>query len=142
VGEQRLGVYAAPDYLRRRGRPRKPADIAAHDCVAFQMLSTRRIRPWGFLLRGKRIALQAPAARVVDDGEGLVSAACAGLGLVQVPDIMAEAALRRGALEEVLRGYRLPPEPISVVFAPQRQMPVRLRLFVDALLEHRGPVTP
>jgi DNA-binding transcriptional LysR family regulator len=137
VAEQRIGVYASPAYLRRRGTPRKPADLAAHDCVAFRMLSTRRIRPWGFAFRGKRIVVQPSPARVVDHGEALVSAACAGLGLVQVPDLMANDAVRAGALAEVLTDYRLPAEAISVVFPPQRHMPVRLRVFIDALLEHQ-----
>ncbi len=135
VGEQRIGVYASPEYLRRRGRPRKPAEIAAHDCVAFQMLTTRRIRPWGFQVQGKRIALQPSASRVVDDGEGLISAALAGLGLVQVPDLMAEDAIKAGLLQEVLVAHRLPAEPISVVFPTHQHLPVRLRVFIDALLE-------
>lgn len=134
VDEQSIGVYASPDYLRRRGRPRHPSDIAAHDCVVFQMLSTRRIRPWAFQGKGRRLTITPPAARVVDDGEGLVCASCAGLGLIQAPDIIAQDALRAGALEEVLKSYRLRPEPISVVFPTQRHMPMRLRVFVDALL--------
>ena len=40
-------------------------------------------------------------------------------------------------LEEVLTNYRLRPEPISVVFPTQRHMPMRLRVFIDALLERR-----
>jgi DNA-binding transcriptional LysR family regulator len=143
VDEQGLGVYASPDYLRRRARPGKPSDISAHDCVVFQMLTTRRLRPWAFQQKGRRITVTPPATRMIDDGEGLVSAACAGLGLVQVPDLMAEDAVRAGLLEEVLRNCRLQPEPISVVFPTQRHMPMRLRVFIDALLERharpRGP---
>lgn len=137
VDEQRIGVYASPEYLERAGRPRKPSDVTMHDCVMFQMLTTRRIRPWAFQVKGRRVSVQPAAVRIVDDGEGLVSAACAGLGLVQVPEIMAEDALRAGRLEEVLPGYRLPAEPISVVFPTQRHMPMRLRVFVDALLQRR-----
>jgi LysR family transcriptional regulator, regulator for bpeEF and oprC len=137
VDEQRIGVYASPDYLRRKGRPRNPADIATHDCVVFQMLTTRRLRPWTFQAKGRRMAVQPAPARMVDDGEGLVSAACAGLGLVQVPDIMAEDAVQAGLLEEVLTSYRLRPEPISVVFPTQRHMPMRLRVFIDTLVERR-----
>jgi DNA-binding transcriptional LysR family regulator len=137
VDEQRIGVYASPEYLARRGRPRKPSDVAAHDCVAFQMLTTRRIRPWAFQVKGRRTIVQPTPARVVDDGEGLVSAACGGLGLVQVPELMAEDAVRAGLLEEVLASYCLRPEPISIVFPTQRHMPIRLRVFIDALLERR-----
>jgi DNA-binding transcriptional LysR family regulator len=138
VDEQSIGVYASPDYLRRRGRPRNPSDIAGHDCVVFQMLSTRRIRPWAFQVKGRRVTVAPPAARIVDDGEGLVCAAGAGLGLIQAPDIIAEDAVQAGALEEVLKSNRLRPEPISVVFPTQRHMPMRLRVFVDALLERRA----
>ncbi len=69
----------------------------------------------------------------MNEGEGLVSAACAGLGLVQVPAFMAADAVKSGALEEVLAAYRPKPTPISVVFPTNRHIPPRLRAFIDAL---------
>lgn len=62
-----------------------------------------------------------------------MSAACAGLGFVQVPDYMADDAVRSGGLEEVLRGFRPEPTPISIVFPSNRQVPLRLRLLIDRL---------
>jgi DNA-binding transcriptional LysR family regulator len=35
LGELRLGLFAAKSYLERRGMPRKPADLLAHDVVGF-----------------------------------------------------------------------------------------------------------
>lgn len=70
---------------------------------------------------------------MINDGEGLVSAAAAGLGLVQVPDYMAADALEAGTLQEVLREFRPGPMPISIVFPTARHMPARLRALVDAL---------
>lgn len=134
IGAQQLAVYAAPDYLARKGRPRKPADLAAHDCAVFQMPTSGRYRPWEFVVKRKPVALHPAPRHVVNDGEGLVSAACAGLGLVQVPDYMAQEALAAGALEEVLAGYRARPTPISVVFPSSRHMPPRLRAFIDAVI--------
>jgi LysR family transcriptional regulator for bpeEF and oprC len=133
IGTQQLAVYGAPEYFARKGRPRKPADLEAHDCVLFQMPTSGRYRPWEFLLRRKPLVLHPPPLHVVNEGEGLVSAACAGLGLVQLPDIIAEQAVEAGALEEVLPGYRPKPMPISVVFPTSRHMPERLRAFIDAL---------
>lgn len=143
IGEQQLAIYGSPDYLRRKGRPRRPADVRAHDCIVFQLPTTGRERPWEFQERGKRIALRLSAAHVVNDGEGLVSAACAGLGLTQVPDLIANDAVKAGLLEEVLAPYRPPPMPISVVFATHRYMPLRLRVFIDALSaqDAEGPTT-
>jgi DNA-binding transcriptional LysR family regulator len=133
IGEQQLLVCGAPEYLRRKGRPRKPQDLKAHDCILFQMPTSGRYRAWEFTVGRRPVALHPAARHVLNEGEGMVSAACAGLGLVQVPHYMAEEALREGALEEVLERYRPKPTPISVVFPTSRHMPPRLRAFIDAL---------
>lgn len=133
IGQQQLAVYGAPEYLGRKGRPHKPQDLKAHDCLVFQMPSSGRYRPWEFLFKRKPIVLQPAPRHVLNEGEGLVSAACAGLGLVQVPHYMAEDALKSGALEEVLVPYRPKPTPIFVVFPTHRHMPPRVRAFIDAL---------
>lgn len=133
IGQQQLAVYGAPGYLARRGRPRRPADLEAHDCVVFQMPTSGRYRQWEFVVRRRPMAVHPAPAHVVNDGEGLVSAACAGLGLVQIPDLIAEDAVKAGRLEEVLAACRPRPMPISVVFASSRHMPVRLRAFIDEL---------
>lgn len=133
IGQQQLAVYGAPDYLRRRGRPRKPHDLKAHDCLVFQMPSSGRYRPWEFMVKRRPVALHPTPRHVLNEGEGLVSAARAGLGLVQVPDVIAEEAVKAGALQEVLAAYRPKPMPISVVFPTSRHMAPRLRAFIDAL---------
>lgn len=56
-----------------------------------------------------------------------------GSALPGKPDVIAEDAVRAGALEEVLAAYRPKPMPISVVFPTSRHMPPRLRVFIDAL---------
>ena len=133
IDQQQLAVYAAPAYLERRGRPGRPQDLHSHDCVVFQMPSSGRYRPWEFIVNRKPLALQPAPRHVVNEGEGLVAAACAGLGVIQVPDLIADEAVRAGALHELLPAYRPRPMPISVVFASSRHVPPRLRAFIDAL---------
>jgi DNA-binding transcriptional LysR family regulator len=135
IGEQQLVVCGAPAYLKRKGRPRKPQDLRAHDCLAFQMPTSGRYRAWDFMARRRSLTLHPPARHAVNDGEGLVRAACEGLGLIQVPHYIADDAVRAGELEEVLAAYRPRPTPISVVFPTSRLMPPRLRVFIDALAE-------
>jgi DNA-binding transcriptional LysR family regulator len=135
IDRQQLAVYGAPGYFARRRRPRRPADLASHECILFQMPTSGRRRPWEFRAKGKRLSMHPAPAHVVNDGEGMVSAACAGLGLIQIPDLIAAEAVAVGALEEVLAGYRPAPMPISVVFPTHRHMPPRLRLFIDAMVD-------
>ena len=73
----------------------------------------------------------------MDEGEALVAAAVAGLGLIQAPDHIAEAAVADGALIEVLPRFRPPVMPISVVYPTNRLMPSRLRVLIDALRARR-----
>ncbi|HZM33777.1 MAG TPA: LysR family transcriptional regulator, partial [Burkholderiales bacterium] len=133
IGWQQLVVCGSPAYLARRGKPARPADIAAHDCAVFQMPTSGRYRAWEFLVRGRRVAMHPEPRLVVNDGEGMVSAVRAGLGIAQVPDYMTEDAVKSGELVEVLRACRPKPMPISVVFPTSRHMPPRLRAFIDAL---------
>lgn len=133
IDQQQLAVYAAPGYLERRGRPARPQELDAHDCVVFQLPSSGRYRAWDFTVNRKPLTLQPAPRHVVNEGEGLVAAACAGLGIIQVPDLIAADAVRAGALREVLAAYRPRPMPISVVFASSRHMAPRLRAFIDAL---------
>lgn len=133
IDAQQLVVCASPEYLGRNGRPQRPAELEAHDCVVFQMPTSGRHRQWDFLMRGKPLVLHPRPKHAMNDGEGLVAAAVAGLGLIQVPDKLADEALAAGLLEEVLAGYRPKPMPISIVFPSGRHMPARLRAFIDAL---------
>jgi DNA-binding transcriptional LysR family regulator len=102
------------------------------------MPTSGRDRPWEFKVDGQPLVLHPRANYAVNDGEGLVSAAIAGLGLIQVPDYMAAAALAEGRLEEVLPKFRPDPMPISLVFPTNRHVPLRLRVLIEALSQRDG----
>jgi LysR family transcriptional regulator, regulator for bpeEF and oprC len=101
--------------------------------VVFRNPTSGRERPWEFRQQGRALNVQPQARYIVDDGEGLVAAAVAGLGLVQVPDYLAQHAVRDGRLKEALAELRPPPVAISLVYASRRHLPVRLRVLIDAL---------
>jgi LysR family transcriptional regulator, regulator for bpeEF and oprC len=132
IGEQQLRVYGSPAYFASRKAPRTPADLARHECVVFRNPTSGRERPWEFRQQGGAISLQAKARYIVDDGEGLVAAAVAGLGLVQVPDYLGQPAVARRRLREALADFRPAPVPISLVYASRRNVPLRLRALIDA----------
>jgi len=127
------GKKVPTGYLQRKARPREPAAIARHDCVVFRMPTSGRERPWEFSSGGRPVVLHPQAHYVVNEGEGLIVAAVAGLGLIQVPDYMAYAAVASGQLDEVLVKFRPKPTPIALVFPTNRHVPLRLRLLIDAL---------
>ena len=72
------------------------------------------------------------------DGEALVQAAAAGLGLIQAPKYMAEHEVKRGRLVEILQRYKPAPLPILLVYPSHRHIPLRVRALADALAERHG----
>ncbi len=136
VDEQQLILCASAAYLARRGRPSHPDQLQQHDFVVFRNPTSGRQRPVQLQVDQATVSLYPPYRVILDDGEGLVQAACQGAGLTQVPDYMAAEELARGDLVEVLPDFRPPPMPVSVVWPGNRLMPSRLRVFIDALAAH------
>ena len=95
--------------------------------MLFRMPSTGRARPWEFVVARRPTTFVPDSVVTMDDGEALVAAAVAGLGLAQVPHYMAQDDLDAGRLVEVLQAFRVPPMPISLVYPSSRQVTPRLR---------------
>jgi DNA-binding transcriptional LysR family regulator len=131
--QQHAVACASPAYLAQHGRPAAPADLAAHRCLAFRQPTSGRVRPWQFVADGVPLAFVPAGGITMNDGEAMVAASVAGMGVVQVPHYMAEETLRAGALTEVLKPFRPPPLPISLVYASSRQVTPRLAALVGGL---------
>ncbi|HSV45756.1 MAG TPA: LysR family transcriptional regulator [Ramlibacter sp.] len=136
--QQVLWTCASPGYLRRHGQPETPDGLAAHTCLLFRLPSSGRDRPWQYRQGKRDQALVPESAMRLGDGEALVQAAAAGMGLVQVPSYIAEQQVRRGKLVEVLQAYRPAPQPISLVYPSHRHIPLRVRALADALGERHA----
>jgi DNA-binding transcriptional LysR family regulator len=134
-------VCASPDYLARRGTPRTPDDLLAHDCVSFDPLMAAAAH-WSFAApdgaaRSRRGARAEPhrvavhARLVVNTADAAIAAAAAGVGLTRVLSYQAADALREGRLVRVLQDAEPPPVPVSIVHAGQGRLPMKSRAFID-----------
>jgi len=133
IGVQEMFVIGSPQYLAERSTPQVPADLAQLDCIVFRNPTSGRRRPWQFRSGRRGFEIEPDSRLQMNDGEAIVEAVAAGMGLAQVPDYMAEAALRDGRVVEVLAAWRPAPLPISLVFASSRLLTPRLRVLIDAL---------
>jgi DNA-binding transcriptional LysR family regulator len=132
VASVSLGLYAAPSYLERRGRPRNLAAVALHDCVLHK--SSQPASPWRLTgPRGlERVDVTGPI--VADDLGTVRLLALAGLGIALMPDLPVRNDVERGALVRVLPAYGLRGAPVHLVSPPLRHTPVRVKLLRDFLL--------
>lgn len=75
---------------------------------------------------------------MADQGEPLLHAALAGLGIILQPRELVQAALDSGQLVELLPGYTVPSRPLHLVYAPDRRVTPKLRSFIDFAVDAFG----
>ena len=117
---------AAPDYLKRRGVPATPPDLAAHDHVGFRNPATGQLLAWRFA-HGKTVARFAPKPRhICDDAHASIALVRDGFGVGWGPAWIIAQDIRAGRLVEILRDRRIPEEPLWLVRTSSRQAPQRV----------------
>ena len=135
LSEVRWVTVAAPAYLARRGTPRTPDDLAAHQCLKF-VLPRGAAQEWQFAAPGAPPAvIKTQGSLACDHGEALIEAACAGLGIFQAHDYSVTAALADGRLVEVLADYSTPGPTIWLLAAPGDRRSPKIRAFTEFMLE-------
>lgn len=134
-----LVVIATPDYLGRMGTPRTLEDLARHECIQFELPSSGRRIAWLFNEQGRERELLAEGSYVITDDVvmGGVTLARHGAGLFQTYRFIVEKELAEGSLVEVLQDYGGRSRPFTLLYPQNRHVPLRLRAFVDFLMERR-----
>ncbi len=126
IGLIRVTVCASPAYLKQRGVPRKPADLAAHDCVVHEGRAN-----WEFFSGQTMQTIKVPSRLAMNLGEATVAAAVAGGGIARALSYLIDDMVKSRALVKILEAYEPPPIPVSLVYPGGRQAPQKLRAFLD-----------
>ncbi len=124
-----MSLCASPAYLRRRGTPRTPADLAGHDCLSH--LAWRGGHGWQ-LANGEQVDWEARLSS--NDGYALREAAVAGAGLILQPTALLAADIAAGRLKPLLRDYVPAPRPMHLIYLPDRRPRPRLQCFIDFVM--------
>ncbi|ASL28937.1 MULTISPECIES: LysR family transcriptional regulator [Azotobacter] len=134
-----LVVVAAPGYLARAGVPQTLDDLARHECIQFELPSSGRRIAWLFREVGRDREILADGGYVCsDDVLGGVTLARHGAGLFQTYRFIVERELAEGSLVEVLQAYGGRSRPFTLLYPHGRHLPLRLRAFIDFLMEQRA----
>jgi DNA-binding transcriptional LysR family regulator len=128
-------LVAAPSYLKARGRPKHPMALAEHACLGYAYLLTPDT--WRFTYKNGEIATVHPAGGPlrVNNGDAMMPALVAGLGLGVLPDFILRDAMASGALERVLPDWSLPASALHWVTPPGGPKPARVEVLGEFLAE-------
>ena len=129
LGFVQMVVSASPAYLERHGIPQVPSELMHHACIAWS--SVEPLNSWWFREGGNDRTFPVNTRLSTTSADSAISAAHAGLGLVQTTSYQAEPGLRDGRLALVLRSFECAPTPVSLIYARQRLLPLKVRAFID-----------
>ena len=136
LGVSRQVVAASPDYLRRRGTPQHPQDLAGHDCLLYSYSVSDR--GWRLKRDGDIHDVMPQGSLVTNNGEILRDAAADGLGVVALPSFIIGEELRSGRLRQILPDWQATERDICAVYPHKRHLSPNVRAFVDFLADHFG----
>lgn len=135
LAKVRWVVVASREYLDRRGRPGKPNDLATHDAMLYALDSGN----WRFQGPSGWEQVRMNSAFRTGNGQMLLAAARAGLGMTLVPKFMIDSPLAQGELEVVLPAFPHEGADLQIYMPASRARIARVRALVNFLYERINP---
>ena len=137
LADNRRLCVATPAYLKRAGTPKRPDELAKHECLTLSSDASQS-RGWAFAVDGSVMHMRPNGRLDCSDGQALHDWCVAGLGIAWRSTWEVESELASGQLVSVLDDFAAPPNGIYAVFAHARHLPLRTRLWIDFLKQSYG----
>lgn len=126
----RTAIVASPAYFASHAKPRHPRDLAAHDCIRYRRRTVDEIYRWEFTERGRDFAIAVDGRLTLDDGDAMVDAALAGLGIAYTMDTVVRPHLAAKRLVRVLDAFCTPFPGFFLYYPHRAQMAPKLAALV------------
>jgi len=130
-GPLRSAIVASPRYFAARGKPKHPRDLQTHDCINYRGRASGVVYRWEFTENGKDFVVAVDGRVLLNDGELMLDAALAGLGVAYVMDCAARPLIAKKRLVRVLEPFCQPFPGFFLYYPSRAQMAPKLRAFVE-----------
>jgi DNA-binding transcriptional LysR family regulator len=128
-------TVASPAYLKRYGRPTHPMHLAQHRCLGYAYLSTAGV--WNYTnSKGEQASVRPAGPLRVNNGEALMPALLAGLGIADVPQFIVGDAIASGRVEVILKDWKQTEGAVHLVMPPGGPRPARVEVLAEFLASH------
>lgn len=133
LGECRSLLCAAPDYIKARGQPAEPQDLAGHNCLTYSYFGKS---VWQFTREGSApVEVPVSGNLTANESMALLAAAGKGAGIAMQPRFAALPLIRAGELVEVLPEWQPQTLGIHAIYTSRQHMPPVLRAMLDYLAD-------
>ena len=130
-------AVASPEYLERRGTPRRPRDLEGHDLIVGFGGTAAPDQSWP-LVEGGQVRVSHRHAS--SDMHLRIAWAIAGLGIAMAPRGLVAPEVEADRLAYVLETRLGAPAPLSLVYVDRELQPPQVRAFIErAIAFFLGP---
>ncbi|NOK35534.1 LysR family transcriptional regulator [Corallococcus exercitus] len=134
LGDIEWLVVASPEYLKARGTPRTPSDLAKHDCLFFGTSLASNV--WTLHAGGRSVDVKVSGRLVINEPDMLRAVTLLGTGVALIPGQQCVEDLESGRLQRVLPDWSSAGAPVHAVYPPTRHHVPKVMAFVEVLREH------
>lgn len=129
-------TVASPDYLKKRGEPKHPDDLAGHEHLAYSYYNEGLA--WSFTIGGKIQLVRIEPRTFANNGDAILTMVEEGAGIAQMPTFIAGDGIRAGRLKPILCEFAPQPYGLYALYPHARNLPLKVRVFVDHLRRRFG----
>ncbi|RUP07525.1 LysR family transcriptional regulator [Hyphomicrobium sp.] len=140
IAPARIVLVASPDYIEKHGEPETPGDLVEHRCLSYG--HTTSLQRWHLTENGESVSVSIASCMSSNNGDVLREAAVKGIGIAILPTFIVGNDIAAGRLKLVLPNNRPPDLTIHALYAPNRYLAAKTRVFIDFLVDCFGKKPP
>ena len=139
LGARYLGLnpwmaVASPEYLKRRGKPRTPQELARHNVLVYSTVQGDDHLQFTDTEVG-RISVSVHGTFRSNNLSSILAAVREGMGVAALPTYVAASSIASGHLHPILEDFGLPSQEIHAVYPSPKLLPAKLSVLIEYLRE-------
>ena len=131
-------MVASPDYIKQKGKPIHPDDLNDHDIISFQVGNP--YNEWHFLIDNKPKIFIAKGMLQLNHGDAILRACINDGGICMLSRFVVGRHIASGSLVSLLDNFLQEDIPIYAVYPSGKHLSLKVRAFLDFLINVYGPV--
>ncbi|GLX85486.1 LysR family transcriptional regulator [Thalassotalea loyana] len=137
IYQLQVGLYASKSYLANSPAINQVEDLHQHKAIIYKQLSTNKKLSWRLYNNDRQIVQIMPKpALTVSNIDAVRVAAAEGFGVAAIGSWRCHQYVEQGLLEPILKEYWPDGAPIWLYYTSKKNLPYRVRLLIDYLVEH------
>lgn len=131
--QQKIGLYASPEYLAKYGEPQTLEALTSHRIISHLEKRQAQEITWTCHQKNKPLSINVKPQLNCNDMEVGVESCLAGRGIGRFPEMVLGQASDARPLRQILTQYDWGEFHLYAIYPDQQSLPKRTRLFLDCI---------